>query len=119
VDPDDKDVVMEVWVRDLTFLDIQRAAQEMLKVGGDGQVVISLEDYWKHAFTQWVVRTNPSLTVDEMLQLSGYIGEQLSKVLPNPNELAEVLQGGFRAPQQAASSGFSVNSAQGIPNNKT
>jgi hypothetical protein len=95
VDPDDPDVVMEVWVKDLSFLDIQRAAQEMLIVN-DGVVGFSLEGYWKHAFTHWVVETNPSLTPDEMLRLTGFAGEQLSKVLPQPNDIAEAMQGDFR-----------------------
>ena len=43
VDPDDPKMVMEVWVRDISFLDIQRAAQEMFSVGKDGEVAIDLE----------------------------------------------------------------------------
>jgi len=99
VDPDDPDVVMEIWVKELTFLDVQRAAQEMILVkdGGKG-IDFSLEGYWRHAFTHWVERTNPELTPDEMLQLSGYVGEQLTKVLPGPDKLNEVLQGGFQGP---------------------
>ena len=32
VDPDDPNVIMEVWVRDVSFFDIQKAAQEMFNI---------------------------------------------------------------------------------------
>lgn len=97
VDPDDPDVYMEVTVKSLTFLDIQRAAQEMLEFV-DGQTVFKFEGYWRHAFTHWVVSTNPSLTTDELLNLNGFVGEQLSQVLPKPDEMAQEVEGGFREP---------------------
>jgi hypothetical protein len=97
VDPDDESAIIEVWVREISFLDIQAAAQEMFLVA-NGDVALNLKGYWKFAFTNWVTKTNPSLTTEEMLSLKGYVGEQLSKVLPQPNEMAEALQGGFTKP---------------------
>ena len=29
VDPDDSEAIMEIWVRNMSFFDIQKAAQEM------------------------------------------------------------------------------------------
>ena len=100
VDPNDSEVVMEVWVKDLSFLDFQCAAQEMVKVNPEGGVEFSLESYWRHAFTHWVTKTNPELTPDELCSLNGFAGERLSKILPQPNDLAEALQGGFRNPTE-------------------
>ena len=97
VDPDDPDMVMEVWIRDISFLDIQRAAQEMFSVGKDGEVAIDLESYWGYAFSHWVTKTNPELTPEEMMNLNGFVGEQLSRLLPNPQQLAEMMQGGFQS----------------------
>ena len=97
VDPDDESAIIEVWVREISFLDIQAAAQEMFLVA-NGDVALNLKGYWKFAFTNWVTKTNPSLTTEEMLSLKGYVGEQLSKVLPQPNDMAEALQGGFTKP---------------------
>jgi len=99
VDPDNPDVIMEVWVRELTFLDIQRATQEMLVMNNEG-LSFSFEGYWRHAFGNFVVKTNPSLTTQELLDLGGYAGDQLSKVLPQPNDLIEEMQGGFRNPTE-------------------
>tara|TARA_R110000787_G_scaffold150014_6_gene263941 strand:+ start:952 stop:1293 length:342 start_codon:yes stop_codon:yes gene_type:complete len=95
VDPDDPELVMEVWVRDTSFFDIQKAGQEMFDIKKDGQMSLNLEGYYKYAFTNWVIRTNPSLSPDELLKLTGYVGEQISALLPSPNELGEMMAGGF------------------------
>jgi hypothetical protein len=100
VDPDDSEIIMEVWVKDLSFLDVQCAAQEMVKVNPEGGIEFSLESYWRHAFANWVTKTNPELTADELCSLNGFAGERLSKILPQPNDLAEALQGGFRNPTE-------------------
>lgn len=97
VDPDDESVVMEVWIKDISFLDIQAAAQRMFLVE-KGDVSLQLEGYWRFAFSNWISKTNPSLSVDELCSLKGHIGEQVSKILPQPNELAEAMQGGFTNP---------------------
>tara|TARA_R110002020_G_scaffold199518_1_gene400963 strand:+ start:354 stop:725 length:372 start_codon:yes stop_codon:yes gene_type:complete len=95
VDPDDPDLVMEVWIREISFLDIQRAAQEMFDVAKDGQMSLNLEGYWKYAFSTWITKTNPNLSNDELLNLTGYIGEQIAAVLPNPEQLGQMMSGGF------------------------
>jgi|10_taG_2_1085330.scaffolds.fasta_scaffold64775_2 hypothetical protein len=99
IDPKDESLVMEVCIRDISFLDIQAAAQEMFMID-KGDVTMNLKGYWKFAFSNWITETNPSLTTDELLSLSGYVGEQISKILPQPNEIAEALQGGFTKPNQ-------------------
>jgi hypothetical protein len=32
-----------------------------------------------------------------MMNLNGFVGEQLSRLLPNPQQLAEMMQGGFQS----------------------
>ena len=95
VDPDNPDIVMEVWIGDVSFFDIQKAAQEMFNISKDGEMSLNLEGYYKYAFTNWVVRTNPSLSTQELMKLKGYVGEQISALLPSPNELGEMMSGGF------------------------
>jgi hypothetical protein len=99
VNPDDPSQVIEVWVRDISFLDIQDAAQKMVFVQ-NGEISLSLKAYWEHAFSNWIVRTNPALTSAELLSLKGPIGEAVSRVLPQPNEIAEAMQGGFMTPSE-------------------
>ena len=93
-DPDDPDMVMEVWVRDISFLDIQKAAQSMFQMDGD-EISLNLEGYWNFALSNWVVKTNPELTTEEMKNLNANVGQQIASLLPKPDELAETMQGGF------------------------
>jgi len=85
---------MEVWIRDITFFDVQKAAQSMFSMQGD-DISLNLDGYWRYAFSEWVVRTNPDLNVDEMMNLNAYVGQQIASLLPKPDELAEAMQGGF------------------------
>ena len=66
VDKENPDLMMEVWIRELTFFDVQQAAQSMFQMA-DGEVSLNLEGYWRYAFSNWVVRTNPELTIDDMM----------------------------------------------------
>jgi len=93
-DPHNPESTLLVWIRDISYLDVQKAAQTMFVVGGEG-VTLDLESYWKYAFTNWVVRTEPELTAEEMTQINAYVGEQLASLLPKPDELAEAMSGGF------------------------
>jgi hypothetical protein len=94
IDPDDESLVVEVWVRDISFLDIQNAAQKMIRVE-KGDVTLDLAGYWGYALSNWITKTNPNLSNKELLSLKGYVGEQICKVLPQPTEMMEALQGGF------------------------
>ena len=97
IDPDDELAVMYIWVRDISFLDIQTAAQKMFLVE-KGDVTFNLSGYWEYAFQNWITQTEPQLSQDEILSLKGYVGEQIAKIMPQPNEIAESLQGGFTNP---------------------
>ena len=35
------------------------------------------------------------LTKKEIMSLKGYVGEQIAKVMPQPDKIAEAMQGGF------------------------
>ena len=95
VDPDNPDIVMEVWIRGITFFDIQNAAQQMFTILPSGEAKLNLEGYWRYAFTNWVVKTNPPLTPDELGNLEAHIANQIVEHLPKPDHLAEMMQSGF------------------------
>ena len=94
IDPDNESSVMHVWIRDLSFLDIQNAAQTMFNIV-DGEISFNFSGYWEYAFSNWITRTDPELTKEEIMSLKGYVGEQISKVMPQPDKIAEAMQGGF------------------------
>tara|TARA_R100000008_G_scaffold83154_1_gene68194 strand:- start:2644 stop:2934 length:291 start_codon:yes stop_codon:yes gene_type:complete len=74
----------EVFVKDVTFLDMQIAAQELMK--GEG---MDLPSYWKYAFSNWI--SIPPLTADEMMRLSPTAGKAISALVPSPEEMVEML----------------------------
>lgn len=94
IDPDEEASVMHVWIRDPSFLDIQNAAQTMFNIV-DGEISFNLSGYWEYAFEHWITRTDPELTKVEILSITGYVGQEISRVMPQPNEIAEAMQGGF------------------------
>jgi hypothetical protein len=86
---------MEVWVRDISYFDIQQSVEKLLNITQSGGVKFNLQAYWQYAFSHWIEKTNPELTVSELLNLNGYVGDQISKVLPKPNEILEDITGNF------------------------
>jgi len=75
-----------VGVKEPTFLDLQRAAQHLMRADN-----LNLEDYWRYAFTHWVVVTEPELTTDELLLLKPEVGKALSDTLPSPEDMVAML----------------------------
>ena len=74
----------EVFVKDLTFLDMQIAAQALMRGKG-----LDLPTYWEYAFRNWV--TIPTLTNEEMMMLSPEAGKAISDLLPSPEEMIGML----------------------------
>ena len=93
--PVDDDTVMVVYARDISFFDVQKSAQELLVIGKNGEISLDLESYWKYAFTNWIVRTEPELSTSELLDLKGHIGQRIAAVLPSPETVGKMLQGDF------------------------
>ena len=75
----------EVFVKDVTFLDMQMAAQRLMK--GEG---MDLPSYWKYVFSHWV--DIPPLTVEEKMMLSPVAGKAISELVPSPEEMVEMLR---------------------------
>lgn len=87
VDADDENAVMKVWVKDLTFLQMQEAVKSFVAIGGDGGIDLDLAGYWKYMIEKCVERTEPKLSKIQMLGLNAYAGQQLTALLPQPQDL--------------------------------
>ena len=74
----------EVFVKDVTFLDMQKAAQDLMSGGG-----LDISSYWKYAFTNWI--SIPPLTAEDMMMLSPQAGKAITELLPSPEEMVEML----------------------------
>ena len=75
-----------VNLKEPTFLDMQKAAQFLIKEGG-----VDLSDYWTYAFANWVESTEPEMSTEELLRLIPEAGKALSELLPSPEEMVEML----------------------------
>ena len=87
VDPENEHTVMKVWIKDLTFLQIQEAVKSFVTISAGGGVDLDLAGYWKYMMEKCVERTEPNLTHTQMMGLSAYVGQQLTALLPQPQDL--------------------------------
>ena len=95
VDPENEDVVMRVWVKELSFIQLQDAIKSFVNITANGGVDIDLVAYWKFMFAEAIERTEPRLSIPQMLSLKPSVAQQLTALLPQPQDLmASPLAGG-------------------------
>ena len=87
VDPNDESAVMKVWVKDLTFLKMQEAIKSFVSITGTGSVDLDLAGYWKYMMKECVTRTEPNLSMTQLMGLNSHVGQQLTALLPQPQDL--------------------------------
>ena len=87
VDPENENRVMKVLVRELSFMDMQKAIKTFVSISGTGEVEIDLGGYWRYMYEKCVVGTEPSLNTSQLLGLNQYVGSQVAAILPQPQEL--------------------------------
>jgi hypothetical protein len=87
VDPDNPNIVMKVRVRELSFMDMQKAIKSFIALSASGEVEIDLAGYWRYMYEHCVVSTDPALNTTQMVGLNQYVGNQLAAILPQPQDL--------------------------------
>jgi|TARA_R100000084_G_scaffold93739_1_gene47544 hypothetical protein len=87
VDPEDETAVMKIWVKDLTFLKMQEAIKSFVSITGTGNVDLDLAGYWKYMMRECIERTEPNLSMTQLMGLNTYIGQQITALLPQPQDL--------------------------------
>ena len=86
-DENDPDVVVKVWVKELSFMQLQDAIKTFVSLSAAGSVDIDLANYWKYMFAEAVEKTEPRLTIPQMLSLRPFIANQITALLPQPQDL--------------------------------
>jgi len=86
-DEQDPDVVVKVWVKELSFMQLQEAVKTFVKIGANGSIDIDLASYWKYMFAEAIEKTEPRLTIPQMLSLRPFVAQQITALLPQPQEL--------------------------------
>ena len=87
VDPDDESAMMKVWIKDLTFLQMQEAVKSFVSITGGGNVDLDLAGYWKYMMKECITRTEPNLSMTQLMGLNSHVGQQLTALLPQPQDL--------------------------------
>ena len=86
-DEEDPDVVVKVWVKELSFMQLQDAIKTFVAISADGSIDIDLAQYWKYMFAEGIEKTEPRLSIPQMLSLRPYIATQITALLPQPQDM--------------------------------
>lgn len=81
------DEVLSVWVKELSFMQMQQAIKSFVKIGTDSSIDIDLAQYWKYMFAEAIDRTEPRLSIPQMLSLRSDVALQITSLLPQPQDL--------------------------------
>jgi len=83
----DADTIMKVWVKDLSFLESQKAVKEVVDINPAGDINIDMAGYWKYMLGQCVERTEPQLSTAQLYALKPAIAVKITALLPQPGDL--------------------------------
>ena len=81
------DSIMKVWVKQLTFLEMQDAVKEVVNIDPNGSIEMDLAAYWKYMLYNCVERTEPEMGKAQLLALRPDILNQIIAFLPQPQDL--------------------------------
>jgi len=82
---EDVDEYLKVWVKEPTWLEVDKAMNSLMKIDAKKQdVELDLNGMNRFMIENFIVKTEPSLSTLDILRLSPYVGNQLKEVLPNP-----------------------------------
>jgi|SRR6056300_1679732 len=87
-----------VFVKPLSWVEQQEAMSQFVsfKTGADGEVApnIDLGGYWRYVLTNCIVKTEPQLSKNDLLNLTPEVGDAVRTVLPDLNEIIGQFAGG-------------------------
>jgi len=81
----ESDEYLKVWVKEPTWLEVDKAMNSLMKVNAKTQSMdLDLNAMFRYMVENFIVKTEPNLTVVDILRLTPYVGNQLKEILPNP-----------------------------------
>ena len=81
----DKDEYLKVWVKEPTWLEVEKALSSVMKLDAQTQSLdLDMNAMYKFMVENFVEKTDPHLSGLDLLRLSPYVGGQLKDILPNP-----------------------------------
>ena len=93
---------LSVWVKDLSWIERQEALSQFVSLGsdGDGNMTPNIDfgGYWRFVFKRCITKTDPELTLEQLLALKPEVGAEVQKLLPSFDSLMAGMQGGITGP---------------------
>jgi len=94
---------LTVWIRELSWIDRQEALGKFvsLTTGDDGEMTpqIDFGGYWRFMLKRCVIKTEPALSNNDLLNLKGEVGNAIQALLPSFDSLTEGMgEGGMTGP---------------------
>ena len=93
---------LSVWVKDLSWIERQEALSQFVSLGsdGDGNMTPNIDfgGYWRFVFKRCITKTDPDLTLEQLLALKPEVGAEVQKLLPSFDSLMAGMQGGITGP---------------------
>ena len=93
---------LSVWVKDLSWIERQEALSQFVSLGsdGDGNMTPNIDfgGYWRFVFKRCITKTDPDLTLEQLLELKPEVGAEVQKLLPSFDSLMAGMQGGITGP---------------------
>lgn len=68
-------------------MQLQDAIKTFVAIKSDGTVDIDLASYWKYMFAEAIDKSEPRLTIPQMLSLKPFVAQQIIALLPQPQDL--------------------------------
>ena len=68
-------------------MQLQEAIKSFVNINAGGAVDIDLAQYWKYMFAEAIEKTEPRLSIPQMLSLRPFIANQITALLPQPQDL--------------------------------
>ena len=88
---------LSVWVKDLSWIERQEALSQFVSLGsdGDGNMTPNIDfgGYWRFVFKRCITKTDPDLTLEQLLALKPEVGAEVQKLLPSFDSLMAGMQG--------------------------
>ncbi len=80
--------MLTVWLKEMSFLDMQQAVKEFISFNSEtGEVDMDLSKYWRYMFLNCIDKTEPSLSLTQILALRPEVAVRITMLLPQPQEM--------------------------------
>ena len=81
----ESDEYLKVWVKEPSWLEVDKAVNSLMKINPQTQSMdIDLNAMFRYMVENFVAKTEPHLSVVDILRLTPFVGNQLKEILPNP-----------------------------------